>query len=252
MEESLHNSLRHSAWFVFDLDDTLHEFRKAASAAVTATLQLIIDQAGENHSNLSVSVSVLKTEYSSILRQKTSAAFVDGKTSHQYRAERFAIVMLNFNIKWTEEQMQNIQACYKVTLTLHLELKRGALELLATLKRQGKKIAVITEGPQDAQERTIAALGLLPYIDHLATTNKLGIAKVDGLFGKVLEVLELRTEDIVVVGDSWERDAVPAREAGIFCVHYAEEENFAVGAEGEIGMARVKTMKELEGSVESL
>jgi putative hydrolase of the HAD superfamily len=103
-----------------------------------------------------------------------------------------------------------------------LELKPGVMGLFAVLKRYGKGIAIVTEGPQDAQERTVEALGLATRIDYLATTNKFGVAKVDGLFERVVEELEIGAGEVVVVGDSWERDVLPAAKAGAFCVHYDE------------------------------
>lgn len=80
----------------------------------------------------------------------------------------------------------------------------------------------MTEGPQDAQQRTVAALGLEPYFDRLITTNAFGVAKVDGLFEKALEVLGVEGREVIMVGDSWDRDVVPAGKAGIRCVWYAE------------------------------
>jgi putative hydrolase of the HAD superfamily len=67
-------------------------------------------------------------------------------------------------------------------------------------------------------------LGLEPYFDRLVTTNKLGVAKTDGLFGKALNLIGLRSADVVMVGDSWERDIVPASDVGIDCVWLAEKE----------------------------
>ena len=123
-----------------------------------------------------------------------------------------------------ELQMQVLLDTYETALTKHLQLKEGAIPLLQALKQKGKSIAIVTEGPQDSQERTVAALGLEPFYDRLITTNKLGVAKVDGLFGKALETLGIRSGDAVMVGDSWERDIIPAAEAGIECVWLAEKE----------------------------
>ncbi|KAI4651936.1 hypothetical protein J4E93_002132 [Alternaria ventricosa] len=225
-----HNSatterLKNATWYFFDLDDTLHEFRKASSAAVDATLRLILGNHAhhEPSSGEPLTVAELNAEYLKILKTSTSAAFVDGKTSHEYRAERFQGVMKAFGIDCTEQQMQVLLDTYEAAIMQNLQLKGGAIPLLQTLKQQGKSIAIITEGPQDSQERTVAALGLEPYFDRLVTTNKLGVAKIDGLFGKALEMIGVKSE-VVMVGDSWERDIVPAVEAGIKCVWFAEKE----------------------------
>ncbi|KAI4954108.1 hypothetical protein J4E91_001818 [Alternaria rosae] len=203
-----HNSatderLRNATWYFFDLDDTLHEFRKASSAAVDAALRLIL----ENHAHHEPSsgepptVAELKEQYVKILKTNTSAAFVDGKISHEYRAERFQAVMNTFGIDCTEQQMQVLLDTYETAITQNVQLKEGALSLLKVLKQQGKSIAIITEGPQDSQERTVAALGLEPYFDRLITTNKLGVAKIDGLFGKALEMIGVKSEEVIMTAD---------------------------------------------------
>ncbi|KAF1360922.1 HAD-like protein [Lizonia empirigonia] len=184
------NHLRDAKWYAFDLHDTLHGFRKASAAAVTTVLRILN---GQRHPESAL--EDLEMEYKRILARGTASAFVDGRTSHQYREDR---------------------------LQQNFELKPGVLDLLKTLKQYGHMIAVITEGPQDGQERTVEALGLMPYIDYLATTNKLGVAKTDGLFVKVLEHLGLEPNEMIMTGDGWERDIVPATQAGIYCVHYTD------------------------------
>ncbi len=86
----------------------------------------------------------------------------------------------------------------------------------------GKKIIVITEGPQDAQERAVRGLGIDGFIDFLATTTHFGVAKTDGLFPRVLEHLCVTSGDIVYIGDNEERDMKPALAEGIFSIHLAE------------------------------
>lgn len=217
--EAMLTLLRGAKWYAFDLDDTLHSFRKASGAAVTAVLQKIREE-----SNSSCSLEDLEAEYKRILVRGTTTAFVDGKTSHQYREDRLQQLVQKYDIRLQEGQMQTLLDHYEKILIDNLELKAGVLDLLQTLKHFGHRVAVITEGPQDAQERTVKALGLMPYIDYLATTNKLGVAKTDGLFVKVLEHLSLEQEDMIVTGDSWERDIVPATRAGMYCFHYSQVE----------------------------
>lgn len=209
--------LREAKWYAFDLDDTLHSFRKASAAAVKAVLDVVHERSGRT-------LGELEVEYKRILTQGTAAAFVDGKTSHQYREDRFRQLAQSFDIKLDDGQMQDLVNLYEKVLTESLELEPGVLDLFRTLKSYGHKIAIITEGPQDAQERTVEALGIAPYIDYLANTNKPRVAKIDGLFVKVLEHLELEPKDMIMIGDSWDRDIVPATQAGIYCIYYSEVE----------------------------
>ena len=207
--------LHKKTWFGFDLDDTLHEFRKASGAAILTTLSKI-------SSDHKIPINDLQSAYKKVLAQKTAQAFTDGKTSDDYRKERFAAVLENFSIEATTTLLDALAAVYKTELAHSLELKAGAKSLLTYLKSLGKKIVVITEGPQDAQEWTLEKLGLSDQVDYVATTNFFGVSKVEGLFEKVLGELKIDAKDLVYVGDSWERDILPTRACGIFPVYYSE------------------------------
>jgi len=191
--------LHTKTWFGFDLDDTLHEFRKASGAAVLTTLSKI-------SSKYQIPIENLQATYKKVLAQKMAQSFTDGKTSDDYRKERFAAVLKGFSIETNTTLLNELAVVYKIELGHSLELKAGAKSLLTYLKSLGKKIVIITEGPQDAQEWTLGRLGLSEQVDYLASTNFFGVSKVDGLFEKVLEELKIDAIDLVYVGDSWERD----------------------------------------------
>ncbi|KAI3547378.1 hypothetical protein CSPX01_03815 [Colletotrichum filicis] len=131
-------------WFGFDLDDTLHEFRRASSAATTKTLEAISRKHG-------TPVDELEEAYGHVLRVKTAAAFSDGKTSFEYRRERFSSVLDRFGSPSDDAAfLDSLLDIYERTLNESLQLKDGAEALLKKLKTMGKKVVVITEGPQDA------------------------------------------------------------------------------------------------------
>ncbi|TEA12982.1 Pyrimidine 5'-nucleotidase YjjG [Colletotrichum sidae] len=209
-------TLAAKSWFGFDLDDTLHEFRRASSGATSQTLEVV-------YQRYETATADLKDAYAEILRDKTLNAFSDGKTSFEYRRDRFAALLERFSLPQDADFLSELLAIYEEALARSLLLKDGALSLLSTLRRVGKKIAVVTEGPQDAQERTVEQLGLAEYVDVLATTNFFRVSKVDGLFPKVLEHLQISAADMVFIGDSSSRDMIPAGEANILCILYAEE-----------------------------
>ncbi|KAI0448413.1 Haloacid dehalogenase-like hydrolase [Xylaria acuta] len=145
----------------------------------------------------------LKSRYSEVVRTSTSNAFADGRSSSEYRRGRF---------------------------------------LLRTIKRLGKKIVVITEGPQDAQEWTVENLGISPYIDFLATTNHFKISKTDRLFTKVSEKLGITSSEIAYVGDNEHRDMKPAIAEGILSFHLDESLNCNL----EVYPPRINTLNKLE------
>jgi putative hydrolase of the HAD superfamily len=233
--EEIRAILQTKTWFAFDLDDTLHEFRKASGAAVSATLRII-------NQKYVIPIDELRTAYSRVLKQATAGAFTDGKTSDEYRKERFSTVLEDFSIMPSDELLDELTHTYETVLGGSLELKCGAISLFTQIKAMGKKIAVITEGPQDAQKRTLKTLKLEDKIDFLATTNFFHVSKVDGLFGKVLEELKIGASDMVYIADSKERDMIPAAEHGIYAIHYAEMESFSL----DLYPAKINTLKKLE------
>lgn len=214
-ENQLRESLRTTLWFGFDLDDTLHEFRKASGAATTHCLTTIA-----NHH--SIPLAALQERYREVLKKGTGNAFVDGKSSHDYRRDRLAATLNHFSLG--HGLIGQLLEDYEKTLVQNLKLKAGAEELLQTIKSSGRKITVITEGPQDAQERAIRDLGIAQYVDFLATTNHFGVAKISGLFKQVLEHLGIKPSEIVYVGDSLDHDIAPASAEGILAIHLDEKQ----------------------------
>lgn len=202
-------------WIGFDLDDTLHEFHRSSGIATNRVLAEISKRHG-------TPIPALKDEYSMVLKMKTANAFSDGKTSFDYRRERFASVLTHFSLPQDDQFIFELLELYEANLMASLELKCGAIDLLSLIKDMGKKIVVITEGPQDAQERAVRSLGIDGFIDCLATTAHFGMAKTDGLFPRVLEHLCITPGDLVYIGDNEERDMKPALAVGIFSIHLAE------------------------------
>jgi putative hydrolase of the HAD superfamily len=234
-KDGVRSMLHDKAWFGFDLDDTLHEFRKAFSAAVLTTLSKVSFE----HQ---IPIDDLQAAYKKVLAQKTAQAFTDGKSSDDYRKERFAAVLRKFSVEAAPEVLDGLAAVYKAKLRLSLELKPGACNLLAYLKSIGKKIVIITEGPQDAQEWTLKNLDLSESVDYLATTNYFGVSKIDGLFDKVLAELGIEAGELAYVGDSLERDILPAGACGIFPIDFSEQQ----GSELKTDRLKIKSLDELE------
>ncbi|KAJ5360661.1 hypothetical protein N7517_009852 [Penicillium concentricum] len=212
----IQESFASKSWFGFDLDDTLHEFRRASADASTRVFETI------HSSSKKTSVDILRNTYQDILRSATANAFTDGRTSSEYRRERFGRLLQVYGLI-DDSLLGRLLEVYQDSLRENLTLKTGALHLLQTLRGPGKKVIVITEGPADAQEWTVQELGIRSYVDVLVTTNEVGKSKVDGLFGVVLEKYGIAAEDIVYFGDNGIRDVQAAREEGILAVLYDEK-----------------------------
>ncbi|KAJ5223587.1 hypothetical protein N7468_008129 [Penicillium chermesinum] len=222
-ESKLQSILLAKHWFGFDLDDTLHEFRKASSQASQAVFDAIHSSRPEIFSE------DLQATYQGILRSATANAFIDGRTSTDYRRERFSQLLQAYDVNPESDpgvngEISSLLDTYKSVLKSNLATKSGVIDLMQELRRLGKKIIIITEGPADAQEWTVKELGLQRYVDILVTTNEVGRSKLDGLLGVILQKYGICADDIVYFGDNPVRDIEPAQREGILAILYSEKQ----------------------------
>lgn len=219
--DEIHAILYSKFWFAFDLDDTLHDFRESSGTALLSVLTKISADHGTN-------IDEMQKLYRQILAEKTAAAFTDGRTSRDYRKERFEALTSKLQLPCDDEYSNSLADTYETNLATSLRLKSGASCLLTTLKKLGKKIAIVTEGPEDAQIRTLRQLGIHDQVDFLATTNRFRTSKVDGLLRRVLEAIGASANEVVCIGDSWPRDMEPAMAEKVFAVHFSERRNVSL------------------------
>ncbi len=90
------------------------------------------------------------------------------------------------------------------------------VEVLAHLKSQKIKLAVVSNTNQDAVEEILEKLGLSQYFDAVVLSYKHGVLKQDGeLYEIALKELGVAKKDALVVGDALETDIEGANKAGI-------------------------------------
>ena len=88
--------------------------------------------------------------------------------------------------------------------------------LMETLRKKDIKIAVLTDLTAHIQHRKIIRLGLSEYIDVLVTSEEAGQEKPDSrMFDLLLEKLALEPYEVIMVGDSYEKDVLGAKRVGM-------------------------------------
>lgn len=198
-------------WIGFDLDDTLHHFRKASGIASEAVYRSLETQSG-------ASIDQIRSEYCTILEAVQKSCFADGKPSKEYRAERFTKLLTKFSLapRCYLDQLLNL---YDKTLAENLELKTGGKQVLRAAKNAGLQVMIVTEGPHDAQELTLQRLGITPFIDLLITSANERLSKADGLLAVALRKGNCTPNEFLYIGDSLENDIIPARNLCIQCLY---------------------------------
>lgn len=191
----------------FDLDDTLHSFRESSRAAMDEVYRAIT-------SRYPIDPERLRTEYLALLRQAEEDAFFDGKTSKEYRTKRFSNLLKAFGIEDPQFADGLVQLYSDV-------LERSTVpfpDTISCLEELGKHydLYLITEGPEDAQRKAVDILGLTGYFEDIVISGQIKKIKSTGeLFEASLERSGLRPEEVIVIGDSIQRDIKGAMKAGI-------------------------------------
>jgi putative hydrolase of the HAD superfamily len=150
-------------WIGFDLDDTLHFYRRASGQACEAVFQYLYEEFG-------APPATLRAKYGGILKTAQSGSFAEGKTSRDYRAERFGKLLAAFSII-PYRHLEAVLDLFDKTLSRSLKLKDGAKETLLAARDNGLQIMVVSEGPHDAQEAALERLGIAPLVDLLITSG---------------------------------------------------------------------------------
>ena len=104
--------------------------------------------------------------------------------------------------------------------TLQTQLVDGALEILEYLKNK-YTLSIISNGFIEVQYIKLRRSGLLPYFTHVFLSEEIGYQKPDiRFFQTVLEKLDAKNTECLVVGDNLQTDILGAKNANIKAVFY--------------------------------
>lgn len=140
---------------------------------------------------------------------------------------------LNHMIMPKEEVYRKLIEFFKIDWNLYHELLAdlnhkfhlycvgydGLREMLRSLKREGYKLGIVTNGRDFYQRNKISALGIHGYFTDIVTSGSVNIKKPDhAIFQIALKHLKSIGRCTVFVGDSIQADIIPAKELGMFTI----------------------------------
>ena len=103
-------------------------------------------------------------------------------------------------------------------LARHLwsKLNGDAVPVLKKLRRQGMRLAAISNSEDGRVEELLILIGLTQYLDLYVDSYLIGFTKPDPrIFLRTVEKLGVEPREAVYVGDSFTQDVIGAREAGL-------------------------------------
>ncbi len=193
----------------FDFDDTLFDHRYCSRSALSWLRN--------NYNCFSgTTLDQLELEHLKILEEIHFRKVLTGEFSlEDARAERFRRIFKNHKMENPESVMAEAARNYRKVYELSYKLADGAKELLDSIK--GKtKIVVITNNLIREQEGKIKKCRVENYVDELVTSEEVGFTKPEPeIFHAALKRVNCTPGEVIMVGDSWERDVLGAAKVGI-------------------------------------
>lgn len=199
---------------IFDLDDTLYEYQELHKQAI----KKVEDYAEEV-------LHIDKRDFASALnaaKRETKEELGQTASSHN----RLLYFQKTLEILGENPLYDSLELyeCYWNEILSTMELRPGALELLQNLQEQGIKIAICTDLTVHIQHRKLRKLGIVPYVDVLVTSEEAGIEKPSPrIFCLCLKKLNLTAKEVLFVGDSYDKDILGAKQAGIPAVLFSKD-----------------------------
>ena len=159
-----------------------------------------------------------------LLKSKVIRRILGYRTKVSMREEQLRRHTERHNLRYRETESDELRhrvfsTCVDIALSISKpRLKNGALETLKRLKREGKKIALLTNGGDWRVIRELRREGIERYFDVIISAKELGATKPDplGLNG-IVSILKVGKRRVVFVGDM-EDDILTAKYAGVHSI----------------------------------
>ncbi|GAB3428863.1 YjjG family noncanonical pyrimidine nucleotidase [Massilia solisilvae] len=190
--------------FLFDLDDTLLDFRASEKLSFARTVQELGVRDGIDH---------LFADYQKI-NVELWRRFERGEVTKDFlKVERFRSTFLANRLDLDPEAASTL---YLESLSETVVLIDGAKNVCETLAAIGE-VGIITNGVANIQGRRIASSGLGNHISFISTSEACGFAKPDVRFFEytVKMARAFAKEETIIIGDRLDADIQGANRFGI-------------------------------------
>ncbi|MES2154834.1 MAG: HAD family hydrolase [bacterium] len=191
---------------VFDLDDTLVNWREAEAGAIG-------DLARSEFAPRGFGEARVRATYDEVMAENMRSWAQLRRW--WYISERLHLLSERLGTA-VDLPGTHLAETFGRDVTRRLALLDGAVEALRAARRHGRKTALLTNGRGETQRPKILRFGLDREVDFVGITGELGSWKPDAeAFHKVLRELGVEPHRATMVGDSVDFDLVPAKALGM-------------------------------------
>ncbi len=198
--------------FLFDLDDTLLNFKASEKLSFKKTMESI------NQTSMFEDLF----DYYKRENKKLWDSFDRGEVSKDLlKVKRFQLLFDQFNIK---SDPHEVSEYYLNSLPETVVLLKDALTLLEKLKSFAQ-VGIITNGIEYIQKRRLAVSGIDKLVDFICVSEACGYAKPDIRFFEytALNIKDFSKKTTLIIGDRYEADILGGYNFGIDTCWYNHE-----------------------------
>jgi putative hydrolase of the HAD superfamily len=100
-----------------------------------------------------------------------------------------------------------------------------SIPMIKKLKKEGYKIAIISNSSVFAIKHLKNKTKLLKYIDYPIFSFDVGVIKPNPkIFRALLKKAKCKPKEVIMIGDNFKDDVIPAKKMGINAIHYTTYE----------------------------
>lgn len=221
---------------IIDLDDTLYNYKKAHKIALNEVVLFAKDI-------LNIEEEKIEAAFSKS-RKKTHIE-LSGKASSHNRLLYFQKMLEELN-KNSIVYVLDLYNKYWDTFLENMSLYEGIKEFLEKVKSLNVEVCILTDLTSHIQYRKIKNLKLEQYIDYIVTSEEAGVEKPHPhVFYKTLDKLKMSKEDVIIIGDDYNKDIIGALNLGMKCI-WINHKNIEKDLNGNvIEIKDTKALKEM-------
>ena len=188
---------------VFDLDDTLYDCLHENDKAVDDTVRYVANE-------------LLHIDEVTVMK-----AFEEGRDMVKDQLSAWDMAAQHNRVLYFQKMLEILGVSpFKISIF------PGALEFIDDMKARGIKIGICTDMTAHIQFRKIERLGLTGRLDAMITSEEAGIEKPNRrMFDMIATKLGVKNDEVIYVGDSYKKDVMGAKNAGMTPVWYLSLQN---------------------------
>lgn len=197
---------------IFDLDNTLYDYDLCHRSALNDAICFI-----GRHFSKDKDINSLTLIYHTISANLKNEL---GNTASSHNKNIYFKHLIEY-LKMPYSLLSEMNDIYWQAFYQQMDLVayfEGVKDFIMWNKSLGKKIGILTDYETEYQINKLNRLGLLEHIDVIVTSEEVGIEKPSvQMFQTILRKMNLSADEVIMIGDNYEKDIQGALNTGIFC-----------------------------------